>query len=131
MQDKNKDLSKYRLQNAKETVAVARECFEHKHYRDSINRSYYAAFYATKAVLAVEGIDFKRHKDVVAYFNKEYVATGRVAKEVGRALSRLQKCREQSDYDDFFIASVEEASQQLDGAEMIISAIEVYITSQD
>lgn len=28
-------------------------------------RSYYAAFYAVKAVLALEERDFKRHKDVM------------------------------------------------------------------
>ncbi|MCD8018072.1 MAG: HEPN domain-containing protein [Clostridiales bacterium] len=35
--------------------------------RDLINRSYYAAFYDIKAVHALETVDFKRHKDVMAY----------------------------------------------------------------
>ena len=30
-------------------------------------------FHSIKAVLALEPIDFKRHKDVVGYFNKNYV----------------------------------------------------------
>lgn len=47
-------------------------CISAKHYKDAINRSYYASFYAIKAVLAMEKIDFKRHKDVMAYFNKTY-----------------------------------------------------------
>ena len=42
-------------------------------YRDSINRAFYVVFYAIKAILALEGIDFKRHKDVLAYFNKNYI----------------------------------------------------------
>ena len=45
---------------------------EYKRYKDSINRCYYAAFYAIKAVLALEGKDFKRHKDAVGYFNQTY-----------------------------------------------------------
>lgn len=48
---------------------------DNKRYKDAINRCYYAAFYAIKAVLALEGTDFKRHKDAVAYFNQNYVAT--------------------------------------------------------
>ena len=62
MNDKKEDLCIYRIRNAVETLGVAVLCY-------SINRSYYAAFYAIKAVLALEEIDFKRHKDAVAYFN--------------------------------------------------------------
>lgn len=63
-------------------------------FKDTINRSYYAAFYAVKAVLAIEGVDFKRHKDVVAYFNQHYVANEIFTKALGRLLARLQKKRE-------------------------------------
>ena len=66
MNDKKEDLCIYRIRNAVETLGVAVLCLESQHYKDSINRSYYAAFYAIKAVLALEEIDFKRHKDAVA-----------------------------------------------------------------
>lgn len=121
------NLAKYRIDTARETLNVAKECLENKHYKDSINRSYYASFYAARAVLALERIDFKRHKDVIAYFNKNYVATGIFEKDMGRKLARLQQKREQSDYDDFFIASKEEAQKQYNNAEHIISAIIEYL----
>ena len=73
MQDKDRDLSVYRLSLAEDTLANAKLCMDNQFYRDCINRSYYAAFYAIKAVLAIESIDFKRHKDAVGYFNKNYV----------------------------------------------------------
>lgn len=69
MSEKEMDLCIYRIQSAIETLGVATLCMESKYYKDAINRSYYAAFYAVKAVLALEDIDFKRHKDAVAYFN--------------------------------------------------------------
>ncbi len=121
------NLAKYRIDTARETLNVAKECLENKHYKDSINRSYYASFYAARAILALERIDFKRHKDVIAYFNKNYVATGIFEKDIGRKLARLQQKREQSDYDDFFIASKEEAQKQYNNAENIISAIIEYL----
>lgn len=123
MSDKSKELSKYRLEQAKETLGVAKLCYETGHYKDAINRAYYAAFYAVKAVLAIEGVDFKRHKDVVAHFNQNYIATEKYEKEIGRFLARLQKKRESSDYDDFAIASREEAEAQLLAAESIINVI--------
>ena len=85
MNDKKKDLCIYRIWNAVETLGVAALCLESRHYKDSINRSYYAAFYAIKAVLALEEIDFKRHKDAVAYFNKTYVATEIFSREMGKS----------------------------------------------
>ena len=127
LDNKKWDLSQYRLNTAEETLVVAQECLGNNHYKDAINRSYYAAFYAARAVLAIEGVDFKRHKDVVAHFNKEYVATGKVSRDLGRLLARLQQKREQSDYDDFFIASREEAEKQLKNAISIVAGIKQYL----
>ena len=74
-------LAKYRMDTSMETLNVARECLENKHFKDSINRAYYAS---------LERVDFKRHKDVIAYFNKNYVATGIFDREIGRNLARLK-----------------------------------------
>jgi uncharacterized protein (UPF0332 family) len=127
MDDKQRDLCNYRIENALETFETAKWCVENKHYKDAINRSYYAAFYAAEAVLALEKVDFKRHKDVVAYFNKNYVATEKVPRSVGKVLFDLQRKRESSDYDDFFIASIEEAEKQLESAKYIICEIQKFI----
>ena len=129
--DKRQDLCNYRIDQAKETINVAKLCFENEHYKDAINRAYYAAFYAVKAVLALDNIDFKRHKDVVATFNRDYVASGVYEKEIGRLLSRLQKKRENSDYDDFYIASKEEAEDQIKFAEQIVMSITNKIGKQE
>ncbi len=129
--DKRQDLCNYRIDQAKETINVAKLCFENGHYKDAINRAYYAAFYAVKAVLALDNIDFKRHKDVVATFNRDYIASGMYEKEIGRLLSRLQKKRENSDYDDFYIASKEEAEDQIKYAEQIVMSITNKIGKQE
>jgi uncharacterized protein (UPF0332 family) len=97
------ELSKHRLATAKDTFSIAQVCFENEGYRDAVNRSYYATFYALRAVLALEGVDFKRHKDVVAYFNQHYVATEKFNRNLGRRIGRLKTMREDCDYDDFFV----------------------------
>ena len=130
MNDKKKDLCIYRIWNAVETLGVAALCLESQHYKDSINRSYYAAFYAIKAVLALEEIDFKRHKDAVAYFNKTYVATEIFSRETGKKLGRLKQERESSDYDDFYVASLTDATDQYNSAKLIIDEIEKYLADK-
>ncbi len=94
--DRKAALCQYRMQNARESLEVAEDCCTKGYYKDSINRSYYAAFYSVKAVLAIEGKDFKRHKDVVAYFNHTYVAQGHIPREIGKKLGRLQQKREKA-----------------------------------
>lgn len=131
MQDKDRDLSKYRFSLAEETLANAKMCLDNHFYRDCINRSYYVVFYAIKAILAIESIDFKRHKDAVAYFNKTYVATDVFPRELGRRLGRIKMMREESDYSDFFVASEEDAKKQYETAEYILETVKVYLSERD
>ena len=127
MDQRQEELSRYRIQEAKNSLKVAEHCLKEDLYKDSINRSYYAAFYAIKAVLALGTIDFKRHKDVVAYFNKEYVATNVFPRELGKRLGMLKQLREKSDYDDFYIASRDQAEGQYHTAKYTIEKVEEYL----
>ena len=102
-------------------------CLNEGLYKDSINRSYYAAFYAVKAVLALSTVDFKRHKDAIGYFNKTYVATEKFSKELGRRIGMLKQLREKSDYDDFYIAGKEEAAKQIETAVQMINEVKKYV----
>lgn len=127
LDERRVDLCNYRMKNSEDSLTVAEDCMEKGLYRDAINRSYYAAFYAIKALLALEEVDFKRHKDVVAYFNRNYAATEKVPREIGRKLARLQQKREKSDYDDFYIASKEETMEQIENTKSVILAVKDYL----
>lgn len=127
MDNRQIDLANYRIGESKNTLQVAKNCLKDGFYKDAINRSYYAAFYAIKAVLALGTIDFKRHKDVVAYFNKEYVATNKFSRELGHRLATLKQLREKSDYDDFYIASKEKATEQVETATLILEDVKKYL----
>lgn len=127
MDDRQKDLSRYRLREAQDSLRVAEHCLREELYKDSINRSYYSAFYAVKAVLALGTVDFKRHKGVIAYFNQHYVAAGIFERELGRKLATLKQLREKSDYDDFYIASREQALIQVETARLILERVTEYL----
>lgn len=127
MDERQGDLSNYRIAEANDSLKVALHCLKEGLYKDSINRSYYAAFYAVKAVLALSTVDFKWYKDVMGYFNKEYVAKEIFPREIGRKLGTLQKVREKSDYDDFYIASKEKAEEQYETAELVIHVVKEYL----
>ena len=127
MDNRRSDLSKYRRAQAEESLQAAKYCFEKKLYRDSLNRSYYAVFYSVKAVLSLEGIDFKRHKDAVGYFNQHYVKTEIFPKIISKKIGQATKIREDSDYDDEFIPSNERTEEQINTAREVIELVQKYL----
>ncbi len=57
MESNVKELAKYRLERAKEMLQASKDNLSMKQYRTSLNRSYYAVFYAMRAVNITEGYD--------------------------------------------------------------------------
>ena len=54
-------------------------------------------YFMLLAVLALERKDFKRHKDVIAYFNQHYINTENFPKKLGHKISLAQSIREDSE----------------------------------
>lgn len=120
------DLAIYRLERAKTDLQSARVLFDVAEYRGANNRAYYAIYHAITAVHALDGRAYKRHKDALANFNKDYIRTEIFPKVMGRKISEAQEIRHASDYDDFYIATKAEALEQIETAEKLISLIERY-----
>lgn len=129
MDDKVRVLSEYRLQKAKEEVQTASINMEHDKASQSVNRSYYAFFHATRALLAYDMFDSKRHSAIIAYFNQRYIATGIIEKSYYKMLAAAFDIRLKCDYQDFYIVSKEDAVKQLENAALFIAHIEEFIDS--
>lgn len=121
------DVVKHRLQVAKEDLDTANLTFEAGQYRGANNRAYYSIFHTISAVLAIEGIAFKKHKDTLSYFNKNYVRTEIFPRELGRKIVKAEEIRHASDYDTFYIASKEVTAQQIQTAKQILALAEKYL----
>ena len=80
----SKELAKHRLEQSREDLMAAKLLYKSELYKSANNRAYYSIFHSIKAVLAMEPIDFKKHKDVQAYFNKNYVSTEIFPKMMGK-----------------------------------------------
>ena len=59
------DLSKYRLETAKDDLGTARKNYEDERYRASVNRSYYAIFHALRALTALDQFDSGKHSGII------------------------------------------------------------------
>ncbi len=122
-----KELALYRIATAREDLEAAEMNFERGYYRSSNNRAYYAIFRAISACLALEFKAYKQHSQVIGNFNKDFVHTGAFPKEISRKISRAQEVRHASDYDDFYIVSIEDAKEQLETAREVVDMVESYL----
>ena len=118
------NLSKIRLDNAKERLAFADEILAIGDYKTVANRSYYAVFSAMRAVLALDGIDSKKHSGIIAEFRKNYLKTEILPKALSPMIDALVEIRQGSDYDDFYIVSKEEVCEQFENAKVFVNEVE-------
>lgn len=108
-----KDLVFYQLQTAKADLKSARILLAAEEYKGANNRAYYAIFHAINAIHALSGKAYKRHKDAIGNFNKDYIKTEIFPREMGKKIGEAEEIRHASDYDDFYIASQEESERQV------------------
>lgn len=130
LDERVKDLAKHRLQVAEEKLAASKALFDMGFYKDSIGRSYYAVFTATRAVLALRQLDFAKHSVVIACFQKDYIKTGIFDKEYSKIITNAFQIRNKSDYDDFYIALKSDAQVQYEEAEKFVEQMKMYITKE-
>lgn len=122
-----KELSKFRLEKAEENLKAAKLLSENKLLRESINRSYYCIFHSARALIAYEKFDSKKHSGIIAYFNKNYIKTGKIEKEYSRIISKAFKIRTDSDYKDFYLVTKDETNEQVENAEKFLNRVKTYI----
>ena len=125
------DVVRHRLNVAREDLDTAHLTFKAGKYRAANNRAYYSIFHTICAVLAKEGIAFKRHKDTLSYFNKNYVQPEIFPRELGRKIVKAEEIRHSSDYDTFYIASKEITAQQIETAIKLLELAEQYLLVEE
>ena len=114
------DVVRHRLNVAREDLETAHLTFKAGQYRGANNRAYYSIFHTICAVLAKEGVAFKRHKDTLSYFNKNYVQPEIFPRELIRRIVKAEEIRHASDYDAFYVASKKTTAEQIETEERIL-----------
>lgn len=127
MEGSLKELAGYRMERANEMLEAAKKNLEIGQYKTSLNRSYYAIFHAMRAANILKGFDSSKHSGVIAYFNREYLKSGILEKNLSVIIKNSAFLREKSDYDDFFIASRKDAEKQLEDANTFVTSIEQFL----
>ncbi len=131
MEGSIKELSSYRYSKALEDITASEVMLKESLYKVSINRSYYAIFHAMRAIIALSGYDSSKHSGIIAYFNQNFVKNGDFDKDASKIVKKASYLREKSDYEDFYIASKQEAEEQLKDEKIFLSKVDEYLRKND
>ena len=58
---------------------------------------------------------------------KKYIKTEIFSRKLGRKIVEAEEIRHSSDYDDFYIATKEEAEEQIQTAKELVDQVEKYV----
>ena len=120
-------LISYRMERSHESLRAAEIMLENEMLTFSMNRIYYAMFYAVQAVLVLRGVSFSKHGQVKAYFNREMVKTSIFPIEMGRLYNKAFEYRQKFDYIDFSAPDRNMVSEYLEKERGFILNIQNYV----
>ncbi len=96
----NEETRQY-LIKADHALIVAEELLAHGHLPDAASKTYYAMFYAAKALLTADGIDVSKHSAVESALGYHFAKPGRMDPRLHRMFMNARKVREIADYGVF------------------------------
>lgn len=109
------------LEDAKTLLDVGRSG------RSIVNRSYYSMFYGVLALLQTINRIPRKHQGAISLFDREFVHTGLLTRELSADLHRVFEARQQDDYQRLGPVSLDEASATIDVATRFLDAKREYL----
>lgn len=91
----------YRLEQAKESIEITSFLIENDKLSVAVNRIYYGMFYSLTALALKHKFETSKHGQLLGWFNKNFVATGKINPQFGKILRNAYQNRHKSDYDAF------------------------------
>ncbi len=123
---KNKDkeiLIQHRIRQSDEAIETANFLLENKQLSLAVNRLYYSIFYIVSAVAIKSDYSTSKHKQLLGWFNKNFIGTGILEKRFGKLIYNTFEKREKSDYDFVFELSKEDVTKSFTLVKEFISSV--------
>jgi len=122
-----KELVKYRLERARDTLAEMPFLMENEFYATAANRLYYACYYAATALLINDGREAHTHHGVKTLLAMHYIKDEQIEKAFGKMYGQLFNMRMTGDYEDFIQFDADDVKPFIEPAKEFIEAIEKLI----
>jgi len=99
--------------------------------RSIVNRSYYAMLYAVIALLLDLDASTSKHSGAISAFDQHFVRPGLLPKHLSKSLHRVFESRQQSDYQEMFVVSPEDAQEAVSKADEFVAAVRGYLHGKE
>ncbi len=123
MTETQEEIIRYRLERAREALKEARLLTAGGLWNASVNRLYYACFYAVSALLLGRDLSSTKHTGIRSLFNLHFVKTGEVSRELGAIYNDLFENRHKGDYMDFVHFEENQVRPWITQAEIFVDKI--------
>jgi uncharacterized protein (UPF0332 family) len=128
--DNLRALVRSRLEQADEALGAAQILLAQDSLRASVNRSYYAMFYAVLSLLALQRKETSKHSGAISLFDREFVLPGVFSKELSRALHYAFRQRLAADYAVSSTVQADEVRRLCNEAQTFIARDKEYLTQE-
>lgn len=118
------------LERMEESLRAAKALLDQNLYRDSISRAYYAVYHAACAVLFTKGLEAKSHGGIRSYFSLYFVKTGELDRKYQRLFSKMQKFREEADYESEMVFGEKDGQEIFEEASSFCGDMKKFIKTQ-
>ncbi|MEZ4612513.1 MAG: HEPN domain-containing protein [Caldilineaceae bacterium] len=122
-----RDLLQYRMEQAYETLLEAEILMDATALRGTMNRAYYAMFYAVLALLATKQLGTSKHSGAISLFDREYVKTGIFPREFSKALHLAFDQRQIHDYGEMIELDTLTVEQAVANARVFVDQVQAYL----
>lgn len=124
MQNEVSKLIEYRKKQATQSIDDVKLLIENKKFALAVNRIYYGMFYILLALSIKHGFKTSKHNQLIGWFNKEFVKTGKIDVKFGKIIHDAYENRTDSDYGVFVEFEEEEVFVRFDEMKLFIKEIE-------
>lgn len=119
------------LSRARESLAAAKSEAKAGRLSFSVNRCYFAAFYAASAVLLDKGRRFVKHSGVRAAVHRDLVKTGLLSVELGQVYDRLFQERQLGDYVELVEFDRNDVERMIEESSRLVQELALLLGSPD
>ena len=118
------------LTRSRQMIDTGRLTLEHQDYITTVNRAYYAVFYAANALLATRHMERSKHSGVIAAFREHFVKTGLIEPEYSDWYGETMDTRQRGDYTLELVLDEARARELIEQAERFADRVERYLHEQ-
>jgi len=120
-------LVEHRLEKSEEALRAAQSMFDQGMLIFAMNRIYYSMYYSVQALFALQDKSFSKHGQIKGFFNREYVKSGKLSKDMGRLFNKAFEYRQKFDYVDFVTPDESMVAEYITKAQVFCDQIRKYV----